>query len=210
MLAYLDQSLSRLKHFEGCVPWMYRDTVGRVTVGVGLMLPDAASAQALAFTFDGRPATPQEIVADFRRVQQLASAREPAFYKSPTSPQLPQDVIDAKLLAVLTEFESQVRAKLPCYDSLPDGVKLALLDMAYNLGPAGLFRDYPHMLKAVAAGDWATAAAQCARHGPAPERNTWTRAMFLSGAVVDTLRAEAEGWLTRAGRRLRRLFGMGR
>jgi len=38
---YLEQSLAKLKEFEGCVPWMYRDTVGKITVGVGLMLPDA-------------------------------------------------------------------------------------------------------------------------------------------------------------------------
>jgi len=46
-----DQSLAQLKTFEGCVPWMYRDTVGRVTVGVGLMLPDAAAACALPIAF---------------------------------------------------------------------------------------------------------------------------------------------------------------
>ena len=46
MATYLEQSLEKLKEFEGCVPWMYRDTVGKVTVGVGLMLPDVEAAQA--------------------------------------------------------------------------------------------------------------------------------------------------------------------
>jgi len=49
-----------LKEFEGCVPWMYRDTVGKVTVGVGLMLPDAKTAQALPFLAGSEPATPSK------------------------------------------------------------------------------------------------------------------------------------------------------
>ena len=46
---------AKLKEFEGCVPWMYRDTVGKVTVGVGLMLPDINAAQALPFLAGASP-----------------------------------------------------------------------------------------------------------------------------------------------------------
>jgi len=53
MSGTFDQSLAQLKTFEGCVPWMYRDTAGKVTVGVGLMLPDAAAACALPFQTEG-------------------------------------------------------------------------------------------------------------------------------------------------------------
>jgi len=207
MAMYLDESLAKLKEFEGCVPWMYRDTVGSVTVGVGLMLPDAGAAQGLPFSLQDRTATAEEIAADFKRVMQLPSAREAAYYKAVTSPELPQETIDAKLRAVLVEFDGEIRAKLKGYDSLPDDVKLALLDMAYNLGPAGLFREYPKMLAAVKAGAWAQAAAESVRNGPSAARNSWTRAMFLSGAVVATMRAEAEGWTKRIGRRIRRIFG---
>jgi len=51
---------------------MYRDTVGKVTVGVGLMLPDAKAAEALPFIVGTRPATPQEIAAEFTRVRHHA------------------------------------------------------------------------------------------------------------------------------------------
>ena len=70
MSGYFDQSLAQLKSFEGCVSWMYRDTVGRVTVGVGLMLPDAATACALPFqTAVGAAATSEQIAAEFARVE---------------------------------------------------------------------------------------------------------------------------------------------
>ena len=205
MATYLEQSLTKLKEFEGCVPWMYRDTVGKVTVGVGLMLPDAKAAESLPFFLGTRPATPQEIAAEYNRVDSLPQGRAYAFYKSPTSLELPQQTIDAKLTAVLQSFEADLRTHLPHYDTLPDPVKLALLDMIYNLGPAGLFKDFPHLIAAVQSGSWAQAAARCLRRGPSAARNAWTREQFLS-AVVTTIKAEAETLWKRIQRLMRQTW----
>lgn len=118
---------------------------------------------------------------------------------------LVEETIDARLRGVLKAFESRLRASLAGYDGLPDGVKLALLDMAYNLGPEGLLKGYPQMLAAVKEGEWTQAAAACQRHGPGPGRNAWTREQFLS-AVVGAIKAEAEMWWKRL---LWGLVGMG-
>jgi hypothetical protein len=85
MPTYFAESLAQLKLFEACVPWMYLDSVGKVTVGVGLMLPNAYAASALPFTLVGAPATPAQIAADFARVAALAPDRLPAFYRAPSS-----------------------------------------------------------------------------------------------------------------------------
>ena len=154
---------------------MYRDTVGKITVGVGLMLPDTKAAEALPFLVGTRAATPQEIAAEFARVDALPLGRASAFYKTPNALQLPQQTIDSKLLSILQGFEADLRTHLPHYDTLPDPVKLALLDMTYNLGPAGLFKDFPSLIAAVESGSWAEAAARCMRRGPSPARNAWTR-----------------------------------
>ena len=183
MATYFDQSLAQIKIFEGCVLWMYLDSRANVTVGVGLMLPNAASACALAFLLAGAAASADQIGDEFARVTALAPNKLPAFYKSDSSPQLPQDIIDAKLSGVLQGFEGTVRAGVPGYDALPDNVKLALLDMAYNLGPQKLLREYPMMLQAVQSGNWAQAATQCARGGISATRNAWTRQQFLSAAA---------------------------
>jgi GH24 family phage-related lysozyme (muramidase) len=205
MPTYFAELLAQLKVFEDCVPWMYLDSVGKVTVGVGLMLPDAAAACALGFALNGAAATAEQIGGDFARVAALAADKLPNFYRAESSPELPQELIDAKLSAVLLEFEGTVRARVSGYDSLPDGVKMALLDMAYNLGPAGLLKGYPRMLSAVQAGDWAQAAAECARGGIGAARNAWTAKQFLS-ATVAAIRgqAEIEGW--RVERRLAAWF----
>jgi GH24 family phage-related lysozyme (muramidase) len=201
---YLEQSLTKLKEFEGCVPWMYRDTVGKVTVGVGLMLPDAIAAQALPFFLGSRPATPEEIAAEYARVDAMTLGRASSFYRTPASLELPQQTIDAKLSSVLKSFDGDLRTEFPHYDSLPDGVKMALLDMIYNLGPAGLFKGFPHLVAAVQSGAWAQAAEHCMRRGPDSARNNWTRQQFLS-AVIGTIQAEAESWLTRILNRLRQI-----
>jgi GH24 family phage-related lysozyme (muramidase) len=184
---------------------MYRDTVGKVTVGVGLMLPDARAAQALPFMLGTRPATPDEVASDYARVDAMAMGHASAFYKIPASLQLTQQTIDTKLISVLQGFESDLRTEFPHYDTLPDGVKMALLDMIYNLGPAGLFKGFPHLVAAVQTGAWAQAAQHCTRRGPAPTRNEWTQKQFLS-AVVGTIKAEAESLLTRILRHMRQTW----
>ncbi|WP_213805919.1 hypothetical protein [Granulicella sp. dw_53] len=205
MATYLEQSLTKLKHFEGSVPWMYRDTVGKVTVGVGLMLPNVEAALALPFTLSGRAATAAEIRADFARVTAMVEGKTAAYYRIPESPQLGEETIDTKLLNVLRQFETRLQTALHGYDQFPDAVKLALLDMAYNLGPAALLSGYPHLIAAVEQGNWVRAAAECTRQGPSAERNTWTRGQFLA-AVVTTIKAEAESWWARLVRRLRDLW----
>ncbi len=192
---------------------MYRDTVGKVTVGVGLMLPDAKAAEALPFLQGARAATPEEIATEYARVDAMTMGHASAYYKIPTSLELTQQTIDAKLSSVLQAFEADLRTEFPHYDAFPDGVKMALLDMIYNLGPAGLFKGFPHLVAAVQTGAWAQAAEHCARRGPGPARNNWTQQQFLS-AVVGTIKAEAEGWLTRILRRIRHtwngIFGRSR
>lgn len=179
---------------------MYRDTVGKVTVGVGLMLPDAKAAEVLPFFAGGQPATPPEIAAEFARVDALAAGRAASFYRAALSLELTQQTIDAKLSGVLQGFEADLRTQIPHYDALPDCVKMALLDMIYNLGPAGLFKDFPYLMAAIKDGEWIQAASHCMRRGPSAARNAWTREQFL-GAVATTIKAEAESWLSRIWRR---------
>ncbi len=194
MATYLDESIAKLESFEGVIPWMYLDTVGKVTVGVGLMLPDAAAALRLPFQVAGRPATEAEILTEFARVDAMPMGRPALFYRGKAEVELVRESIDALLRTVLVGFEGELRKALAEYDALPQGVKLALLDMIYNLGPAGLLKGYPRLMKAVSAGDFAEASRECLRHGPGVARNEWTRAMFL-GNVVESLKGAVEsGW----------------
>lgn len=198
MVTYLDESLAKLEWFEGSIPWMYLDTRGNVTVGVGLMLADAAAACKLPFVHGSRPAAESEIVAEFMRIHAMPMGRPAVFYRREGELELAKEEIDSLLRTVLVGFEGELRAKIRGYDGFPDSVKLALLDMAYNLGPVGLLKGYPTLIAAIEAGNWTKAAANSFRHGPGAARNQWTRKMLLQN-VVDTVSAAGDSGMKRFG-----------
>ncbi len=183
MATYLEQSLEMLTEFEGSVPWMYLDTSGHVTVGVGMMLANAAAALALPFRIGGGVASREQIVLEFARVRGMEPGLRSGAYRCGTSPELGAETIQELLRSMLVGFETPLRQGVRGYDELPDAAKVALLDMVYNLGPVGLLRGYPKLLAALAARSWTAAAAECLRHGISAERNAWTRLQFLSSAT---------------------------
>ena len=192
MATYLEQSLAKIKEFEGAVPWMYLDTVGKVTVGVGLMLTNEAAAYALPFLANGEPATVEAIGREFLRVSAMKKGLGSKSYCNPQGLRLSDETIDAKLRDTLQGFESYLRMHLHGYDALRDAAKLALLDMVYNLGPGRLFAEYSRLIAAVERGDWKTAAQASARRGPSAARNLWVKEQFLLAAARVDLKAEAE------------------
>jgi len=183
-MAYLDDSLAHLEVFEGIVPWMYLDTRGYVTVGVGEMLATAARAQSLGFVdADNEPVGADAILADYNRVLDLPPAKLAGFYRSGGSPTLPHAQIDSLLMEHLTHFDNQLKQQFASYSTFPDPAKLGLLDMIYNLGVTGLFKGYPTFMGHVEKQDWSNAAGQCHRNGPGLARNDWTKQQFLAAVA---------------------------
>jgi GH24 family phage-related lysozyme (muramidase) len=183
--------LPKLKEFEGVYSYMYLDTADNVTVGVGQLLPDAEAAQKLAFVLRAstnplalpRPATPDEIRADFENVSRQTGGRTAIFYKQFTKLDLPDSAIDAVLEAKIEEITKQLRIAFPDFNSYPAEACAAILDMGYNLGVEKLTTGFPSFSRAVRARDWATAAQECERRGPGPDRNNWTKAQLANAAA---------------------------
>ena len=181
---------------EGRVAWMYLDTHkphALVTVGVGRMLPSAAAAQALPFQrADGSRATAAEIKAEYDTIYALPGSKPAAFYRPYAKLSLTDPVIDQLLTDDLTAGEAHARHLLKGFDTYPYPAKLALTDMAFNMGEGrakkpGEAREHGlysfHTLRAAAeAGDWEKAAASCNRPQVQPDRNAWTKANFLEAA----------------------------
>src|SRR4029077_16526193 len=117
-------------HFEGKIPYMYLDTRGFVTVGVGKMLKDAAAAKALGFVrrADKSKATPAEIEAEFALILKQRKGNAAEFYEDFTKLVLPDDDIAALLKTVVDGFQADLRANFAGYDAYPVPVKRALLD----------------------------------------------------------------------------------
>lgn len=185
--------LPRLAGFEGSIPFMYLDTAGNVTVGVGNLLADAAAAQALAFVVRPDPsadpsipptaATPDDIAADFASVTAQPKAFAAPHYKQFTKLDLPADTITSLLASRVQAFTKQLLVVFPNFDSYPAEACAAIFDMAFNLGIGKMTSAFPSFMKAARNADWTTAAAQCHRLPPiSDDRNNWTKALFLQAA----------------------------
>ena len=182
-----------LKTHEGCVSYMYLDTEGHVTVGVGHMIACCGDAQQLKFVLrqSGTGAAAAQIADDFNRVTQQQKAQLFTHYKQFTLLDMPADAIDALLDTDIAEKEAGVRQRFRGYDTYPPEAKTALLDMAFNLGVAGLSSKFPRLKAAAEAGDWNTCAAQCERKGIQASRNLWTKEQFQKAGNAASLGAQA-------------------
>ncbi|WP_445679303.1 hypothetical protein [Radicibacter daui] len=180
--------------FEGRISYMYLDTAGNVTVGIGHMLPSAAAASRLTFhhTGEDRPASAAESAAGWTAVKACPHGQSiPATRFNPARPatgwpalpplRLEDDEIDALFAADIAEHAHQLEKGLPDFAGLPEPAREVLLDMHFNLGDGGLCKArWPSLFRAVEARDWQTAADQCRRKGIQQARNDWARETLAS------------------------------
>jgi len=179
----INQVIKDLERWEGAVPWMYLDTRGLVTVGIGCMLPTAESAVALAFAWPDRPATPAEIISCFESVKAMAPGHMASFYiRAPASLNLPDGAI-ASLAQHRLSGEFLPGLSRLCHDfgNFPESAQRALIDMAWNLGLGGLVK-FHNLLGDVNSGRWRAAAIESHRSTCREERNQWTKNLFLQAA----------------------------
>ena len=169
---------------EGRIPYMYLDTVGRVTLAIGHMIPLVTAAQKLTLRVrgSGAPATPEQIASEFNQVQSQEPGRAAEHYRQFTLLEMADDAIDQLLDADIAAMEAGVKQRFAKWDSFPEPAQDALLDMAFNLGVAGLVSKFPKLKAAADAQDWNTCAAQCRRIGISDDRNQKTKNLFLQAA----------------------------
>ncbi|HEV8189463.1 MAG TPA: hypothetical protein VGP83_17040 [Pyrinomonadaceae bacterium] len=176
---YLDDAVEQVSIWEGRVHWMYLDTRGNVTAGVGQMLPNIMSAVKLPFR---RPnaelAETDEIIADFGIVKALKPGMIAAAYRRSASLLLDDATINITLRATLAESAVELANLFPMFYTYPLAAKVGLLDMHFNLGATKLGHEYTGFCKAVNLQRWSIAAQQCHRKGISDARNDWARKQF--------------------------------
>ena len=187
------------ERWEGKYSYMYLDSKGYVTVGIGKMLPNATAAQILGFVRreDGKAALAKEIETDFNEVKKQVSNKIASSYKKHTKLDLPDEAIYSLLKTVVDGFDKNLENYYKGFKTYPSSAKRALLDMIYNLGfgsaaieagkstkehKAKGLHLFTTLKEAVEVGDWEMASKNCHRVGPAEARNNWTRDLFLEAA----------------------------
>lgn len=167
--------LKKLKEFEGYAEHMYLDSVGAVTIGVGVMLPSAAKAKSSGIAFTNREtkkkATGEEIEADYDSVKGATKGMfPPSKYLKFTKLDASTASLKKELDARLKVAEADRKAFYPDFAKLPSSVQYALLDMAFNLGRPKLMK-YKKLKAALEKKDWKTAAKESKRNGIQASRN---------------------------------------
>lgn len=180
----LTQLVDNLRRFEGASPWMYLDTANppRVTVGIGVMLPNVGAAVALPFQrVDlNRGATETEIAAAYGRVCEMRGGLGLGAYRVEPPIELPPEEVTALAVRRLNEVFLPGLSRMESgFEWLPWPAQQVLVDMAWNIGIGGL-RQFHRLAMAVQAKDWQRAAVESHVSTSRPARNDWRRDTFLT------------------------------
>ncbi|MDF3886685.1 glycoside hydrolase family protein [Cupriavidus basilensis] len=192
--------LDRTRRYEGTISYMYLDTVGKVTIGTGHMIPSAAAATALRFTLveGAAAATAAQIKSEYALMKQQTMGKAATFYRKVRTMEMSDGDMEALLKVDLGSAEDDVRAVVSLYDSMPAAAQECLIDLCYNLGRTG-FSKFKKLIAACEAGDWKTAAAECHRNGVGQDRNDEVSDLFRSlvpqEAVMEAFNASATAQL---------------
>lgn len=169
-MPYPSRTVEFVARHEGFVPHLYKDTRGYLTFGYGFRPP----LEAYPWLPDARAAH-----ADADALMSAPAGKNHRFYaklcRASLSEAACRQILGEKLetLARSPILEAKWR-----FLTLPKPAQVALLDMAYNLGVAGLDKFF-RLRAAVVTSNWAIAARECERQGPSKERNAATAALFL-------------------------------
>ncbi|MEQ9331662.1 hypothetical protein [Thalassobaculum sp.] len=179
---------------EGNIPWMYLDTRGNVTVGIGHLLASAADAAELPFVDrkSGVVVAETQIRADFNVVQdaQRWVGKPARAFRKMTKLDLPYDatveLFSKDFDRILRRTRAVFRAVGGSFDGYREPAQLAVLDMAFNLGPDGLYREFKTFRnKGLEFRDYITAAMESHRRGISEERNARTRNLLLQASRME-------------------------
>ncbi len=133
----LDQVCDVLTEHERLIPWLYCDSRGFVTVGVGdKVSPTSVVTMPFVHMVDGCPADSNEKMDAFLQVQnRFAKGLLADHYRPMSDLRLPDDFCKRRLVYRLqSEFVPAIEKQCPAFDSFPVQAKLVLVDIAYNVG----------------------------------------------------------------------------
>lgn len=182
-----DDLLDGLIMWEGLHDYLYQDSLGYVTTGIGNLVKTADAATKLDWIDSaGNPASEALVRSDWLRVAGASSGHAASYYEPLSQCRLPEGGAQSLARARLNaEFIPALEAQFPNFDDLPVPARRVLIDMIYNLGAAGLAK-FTNLHAAVAAADWERAAVASHVSTSRDTRNDWRAAQFrsIAGSAV--------------------------
>jgi len=187
---FLEYAYDHLRRYEAFVPNLYLDTGGKVTVGIGHLLPNEEAATRLLFEFRIPPIPPRAITDqdkkdEWKRMKDLASSiKRPIpvgtseFFRERTSLDLQET--DAKILFFkdTTIRLTELKNIFSNYAKFPDSAKLGILDVYFNVGGGRGFAQFVKFRTAVIKQNWLRAKDESERKDISRDRNEAVYRLF--------------------------------
>lgn len=182
----------KLEEYEGRYNHLYLDSVGKVTVGVGHMIPSRASmATVLLYTMKGvlpgAPASLAEKQAEFDLVAKQPRNYRASWYKQHTKLVMKEPDINAQrdrhidsFYKELVSIYSRANGFKTDFDAMLEEVQLALFDMIFNLGATKLRAQFILFNGFVKQEQWLKAANECNRPDVSAARNNYVKGLLLA------------------------------
>lgn len=183
-------------HWEGLSHNMYADSEGNVTVGIGTLLSTPEDAAKLSFhnrrttrahgdeLVGYAPASEDDIRDHYRSVKDVYNDKSLSYHQkvaawSGSSMVLADSEIGSLTVKHITSDRANLQGLYAGFNSFPQSAKVALHDMAYNMGISRLRKSFTRFNDAVNRRDWAAAAVESHRIGISDARNNATREQLL-------------------------------
>lgn len=168
--------------FEGRTDYLYLDSNGCVTIGVGCMIPSPTTCEALAW--EGGMGAAALAVSEWSIVKAAKPGMVASAYARLTTLRLPAVEVDKLLDQRIAGMESDVIHAIPRISASPQEAVQAVLDMSFNCGTARVHSEFfspgCKFGPALYRGDWQEAALECVRRGIQPARNEYAQALFMA------------------------------
>lgn len=181
---------SLITTYEGRIPHLYLDTKQLVTFGLGNMVDTGAAVTDYGLTRPWRTkagdlVTEATIKTEYTRIKARAdlAPKGGGAYAPIATLTLTGTDIDEALWDTTDTYWAVLAKTLPELEDWPADAQLALLNMAWNLGPAFLGSSWPTFTAAAKAADFAGCAVSCVRAARAP-RDYRNRRLFLNAALA--------------------------
>ena len=182
----------KLEEYEGRYNHLYLDTVGKVTVGIGHLIPDRHSITTVPMytAQNGQAVAPASTIQkqlEFDHIIKQKRNYRASWYKQYCKLIMKDSDIEIQRDRHINSFYAELSTQYSTgagypksFDFLPRQVQLVLFDMIFNLGATKLKSQFIKFNTAIQNEDWLTASVECHRPQVSLSRNTYVKNLLQS------------------------------
>lgn len=186
--------VNNILKFEKKINHFYLDSVGKVTVGVGHLIPNKMAVGTVTMykvvnKLPGIIATAQEKQKEYDTILKQKRGYKAEWYAKYTTLAMKDSDSTALLnrhidtfYKELTTIYKKAKGYPDDFDNMDKNIQAALFDMIFNLGAKKITTKFPTFNKALKSGDWIKAATESNRPQISPQRNIYVKNKFLAAA----------------------------